>query len=90
MYGMFFYANRMVALTMTKGGREMKIKQCAGLSLLCIGLVGGAFAADVSPGSAASAPGTKQRLIVLSDIEADPDDSQSFVRLFLYANEIDI
>lgn len=32
----------------------------------------------------------KSRLIVLTDIEADPDDTQSLVRLFLYANEIDI
>lgn len=32
----------------------------------------------------------KQRLMVLSDIEADPDDSQSLVRLLLYANQIDI
>tara|TARA_R110000764_G_scaffold35735_2_gene80041 strand:- start:2807 stop:4228 length:1422 start_codon:yes stop_codon:yes gene_type:complete len=32
----------------------------------------------------------KNRVIILSDIEADPDDTQSFVRLFLYANEIDI
>jgi len=32
----------------------------------------------------------KSRVIILSDIEADPDDTQSFVRLFLYANEIDI
>lgn len=32
----------------------------------------------------------KQRLIVLSDIEADPDDAQSLVRLLLYANQIDI
>ena len=32
----------------------------------------------------------KQRVIVLSDIEADPDDSQSLVRLLLYANQIDI
>lgn len=32
----------------------------------------------------------KQRLIVLSDIEADPDDSQSLVRLLVYANQIDI
>jgi len=32
----------------------------------------------------------KHRVIILSDIEADPDDTQSFVRLFLYANEIDI
>lgn len=32
----------------------------------------------------------KNRVIILSDIEADPDDTQSFVRLFLYANQIDI
>ncbi len=30
------------------------------------------------------------RLIVLTDIEADPDDSQSMVRLLLYSNVIDI
>jgi hypothetical protein len=35
-------------------------------------------------------PAERQRMIVLSDIEADPDDTQSFVRLFLYANQIDI
>jgi hypothetical protein len=35
-------------------------------------------------------PDKKHRLIVLSDIEADPDDTQSFVRLLLYSNEIDI
>lgn len=32
----------------------------------------------------------KSRLIVLTDVEADPDDTQSLVRLLLYANEIDI
>jgi Cellulose-binding Sde182, nucleoside hydrolase-like domain/Cellulose-binding protein Sde0182, C-terminal domain len=32
----------------------------------------------------------KNRLIVLSDIEADPDDSQSLIRLLLYSNEINI
>ena len=32
----------------------------------------------------------KSRLIVLTDIEADPDDTQSMVRLMLYANEIDV
>lgn len=32
----------------------------------------------------------KHRVIILTDIEADPDDTQSLVRLFLYANEIDI
>lgn len=32
----------------------------------------------------------KNRMIVLTDIEADADDAQSLVRLFLYANQIDI
>ncbi|MBN1694784.1 DUF1593 domain-containing protein [candidate division WOR-3 bacterium] len=32
----------------------------------------------------------KHRLIVLTDIEADPDDTQSLVRLLLYSNVIDI
>jgi len=32
----------------------------------------------------------KHRLIVLTDIEADPDDTQSLIRLLLYSNEIDI
>lgn len=32
----------------------------------------------------------KNRLIVLTDMEADPDDIQSLVRLLLYANELDI
>ncbi|WP_088182459.1 DUF1593 domain-containing protein [Sphingobium sp. Z007] len=42
-----------------------------------------------SPPSSAALT-SKQRLIILSDIEADPDDTQSFVRLFLYANQIDL
>lgn len=33
---------------------------------------------------------TANRMIVLTDIEADPDDTQSLVRLMLYANEIEI
>ncbi|MDP5171563.1 MAG: DUF1593 domain-containing protein [Bacteroidia bacterium] len=33
---------------------------------------------------------SQNRVIILSDIEADPDDTQSFVRLLLYANQIDI
>jgi hypothetical protein len=35
-------------------------------------------------------PNQKHRVIILSDIEADPDDTQSFIRLLLYSNEIDI
>lgn len=40
-----------------------------------------------------AAPGSDEaphRLIVLTDIKADPDDEQSLIRLVLYANEIDI
>jgi hypothetical protein len=33
---------------------------------------------------------SKNRLIVLTDIEADPDDSQSLIRLLLYSNQINI
>lgn len=33
---------------------------------------------------------SKNRVIVLTDIEADPDDTQSLVRLLLYSNDIDI
>lgn len=45
--------------------------------------------------SAAGTPGDtpqmqKPRLIVLTDMWADPDDSMSMVRLMLYANEMDI
>jgi len=32
----------------------------------------------------------KERVIILSDIEADPDDTESFVRLLLYSNQIDL
>lgn len=32
----------------------------------------------------------RNRVIVLTDIEADPDDTQSLVRLLVYSNEIDI
>ncbi len=32
----------------------------------------------------------KPRLLVLTDIEADPDDAQTLIRLLLYANQIDI
>ena len=37
-----------------------------------------------------SQPVQKNRVLVLTDIEADPDDTQSLVRLLLYSNKIDI
>lgn len=45
--------------------------------------------APVTPAAPAHAP-DRQRLIVLTDIEAEADDSESLVRLLLYSNEIDI
>lgn len=50
----------------------------AGLSALCCG--------TINPASAAEKP----RVIVLSDIGNEPDDSESLVRLLLYANELDL
>ena len=35
-------------------------------------------------------PGKKKRVIILTDMGGDPDDQQSFVRLLLYSNEMDI
>lgn len=44
--------------------------------------------APTVPAYAQEAP--PHRLLVLTDMEADPDDTQSLVRLLLYANEIDV
>jgi hypothetical protein len=41
-------------------------------------------------GQAVQAPVEKHRVVILTDMEADPDDTQSLIRLLLYANEIDI
>lgn len=46
--------------------------------------------ASLPPFCQAQTPTQKPRVLVLSDIEADPDDSQSLVRLLLYANQLDI
>ncbi|WP_347840136.1 DUF1593 domain-containing protein [uncultured Draconibacterium sp.] len=43
-------------------------------------IINAAFAQDMA----------KNRVIILTDIEADPDDTQSLVRLMLYANQVDI
>src|SRR5262245_40298296 len=46
--------------------------------------------AEVPRAAAPERPVTPHRLIVLTDIEADPDDTQSLIRLLLYSNVIDI
>jgi hypothetical protein len=62
------------------------------LALALIVPAAGAPATATAPYAQRAAAGAieKQRLIVLSDIEADPDDTESFVRLMLYSNEIDL
>jgi hypothetical protein len=42
------------------------------------------------PSSLLAVPPEKPRLVVLTDIGGDPDDTQSLIRLLLYANEFDI
>ena len=32
----------------------------------------------------------KPRVVVLTDIEADPDDTQSLIRFLLYSNQFDV
>ncbi|WBS00671.1 DUF1593 domain-containing protein [Pseudoduganella sp. SL102] len=65
------------------------------LKLTLAFLLGGAACAAgglalAAPAERAVAPGSRQRLFVLTDMEADPDDAQSLIRLLLYANQLDI
>lgn len=50
------------------------------LSLLILVVTSGAF----------PQAGAKPRVIVLTDIEADPDDTQSLIRFLLYSNQFDV
>lgn len=49
-----------------------------------------AFAINVNAEDNFKKTDAKNRLIVLSDIEADPDDTQSLIRLLLYSNQLEI
>jgi hypothetical protein len=42
------------------------------------------------PALAFAQPANKTRVVVLTDIEADPDDAQSMVRFLLYSNQWDV
>lgn len=59
--------------------------------VLCalVTMIAGPAPAASGRGDADAAP-AKPRVVVLTDMGADPDDEQSLVRLLLYANEIDI
>ncbi len=65
------------------------------LSVLCrvaaiAGLAVASFPAPEAEAFQSAKANKPHRLIVLTDIENEPDDTQSMVRLLLYANEIDI
>jgi hypothetical protein len=51
--------------------------------ILCLFLLGVSFAAF-------SQAGMRPRVVVLTDIEADPDDTQSLIRFLLYSNQFDV
>jgi len=57
---------------------------------LAAALFAGATPLSSAVTSAHAVDSGHQRLIVLTDIEADPDDTESLVRLMLYSNQIDI
>ncbi|MDX1937833.1 MAG: DUF1593 domain-containing protein, partial [Flavihumibacter sp.] len=50
-------------------------------------LITGLFAISIFVNAQA---GKKHRVIVLTDIEADPDDTQSLIRFLLYSNQWDV
>lgn len=59
-------------------------------SMALTGLMAATAAIAAPVPRTAETPAAANRLLVLTDIEADPDDTQSLIRLLLYANEIDL
>jgi hypothetical protein len=60
------------------------------MSMIRRSLLASLLLAIASTAWTAQSEPAKPRLVVLTDIEADPDDSESLVRLLLYSNELDI
>lgn len=65
----------------------LKVTACLFAAL--IGLASLSAAARPAPGPPV-APVEKHRVIILTDIENEPDDTESVIRLLLYSNQIDI
>ncbi|NCP66604.1 MAG: DUF1593 domain-containing protein [Paraglaciecola sp.] len=65
----------------------MRIVNKVGL-LSCVLALG--CCVGLSAAESTKASSVKNRMLVLSDIEADPDDSQTLIRLLLYVNQIDL
>lgn len=59
-------------------------------ALLSVFLTAGLLSSVVTAQVTLTPAYTKERIVILTDIEADPDDTQSLVRLLLYANQIDL
>jgi hypothetical protein len=69
----------------------MRLRRYAGKGMLCLAAVCLLGAPGESPAQKPTqATSGRPRLIVLTDIGNEPDDSESMVRLLLYANDIDI
>ncbi|WP_080055849.1 DUF1593 domain-containing protein [Spirosoma aerolatum] len=56
--------------------------------ILC--LIALCLLASLPSSSHGQSPKNKQRVLILTDIENEPDDSESLVRLLTYANQLDI
>ena len=65
-----------------------RMKALNALLLLALMLLFHSRLAQAGPANAQN--NQHQRVIILTDIDADPDDTESMVRLLLYSNEIDI
>lgn len=57
---------------------------------LALGAASACATAQTAENAATEITETHHRVVILTDIEADPDDTQSLIRLLLYANEIDL
>lgn len=73
-----------------KSARSFACIVAASLLLVLARPAVAALAAGAPSATAAGTTAAPSRLIVLTDIEADPDDTESLVRLLLYSNEIDL
>lgn len=70
---------------MTSAAKRLCPGALLAAALLTLPLTGRA-----DPGPAETLASERPRILVLTDMGADPDDEQSLVRLLLYANQIDI
>lgn len=76
-------------MPVTRSKRERPaLHLCMLLGSLAVSIATSTFAAATDAGTTAQEP--RHRVIVLTDIEADPDDTQSLIRLLLYSNEIEL